>query len=127
VEISYQPEPLATPHLRGVVWRRGVREFELRAFLTDLSWQDRLFAIVQDFRDPAEEKEPTEDLRSPDGVRTYQRLGGAWTVEGNPFLQVQVSDMGLIRAEALWTERALPDDASPIIGRFTELLKQLDS
>lgn len=123
----YQPTSIQVVHLRGVVWRRGAREFELRAYLTDLSWQDTLFDHVRKLHDSVQEMNVGDEMQQDGDRRAYQRLGGNWSVTGNPFIQVQVSDLGLIRADALWTERVLPADAPSITRPFQVILEQLDS
>ena len=60
------------------------------------------------------------------GSEAVKPLGSAWVVTGNPFLQVELTDMGLIEASGLWTEPLLPESAEAITDTFLRLLKVLD-
>lgn len=123
------PSVLETSHLRGVIWRLSEREFLLQAYLTDLAWDRQLlerarFQPHQRF----ELKEPVGEAESIDPRLTlFDRLGASWVVAGNPFVQVEVGDMGLVEALAIWTEPRLePADGEIILGAFRRLLETLD-
>ena len=45
--VQANPTVLETKHLRGAVWRIDAREFDLRAYLKDLSWEEHLLDLAQ--------------------------------------------------------------------------------
>lgn len=141
-EIRYQPETLQTTNLRATIWRVGVREFVMYAYLTNLDYAEELFSRAQRMADPLPAAEvPATEVTEKSGLRRKQRKkqdlnpealkqfeppGAAWTVEGNPFIQVELTDMGLVRVKALWTKRSLPDAGNQITGSLYHVLTELD-
>lgn len=53
-------------------------------------------------------------------------LGASWTQIGNPFIQVELTDLGLLEATGLWTEGRLPKKADSIVEPFMKVLRNLD-
>ena len=54
-------------------------------------------------------------------------LGASWYVPGDLFIQIELTDMGLLEATGIWTEANLPDDARTISGRFEKVMLSLDT
>jgi hypothetical protein len=128
--LTDEPLILGTDHLRAAVWRLGEREFLMQAYLTNLEWQHSLFerAVTE-----ASRSSPTRGIAS--AVRqpetnvedeAVQSLGVAWAVPGNPFLQVELTDLALLEATALWTEPSLPENGEVITNSLQHLLDALD-
>src|SRR6185295_2430040 len=44
--VAANPTILVTNHLRGALWRMDARELDLRAYLTDLSWEENLLRLA---------------------------------------------------------------------------------
>lgn len=132
LELSDKPLILKTSHLRATVWRTSERAFSMQAYLTDLSWQDEFFARAQ--RQASAKKSPKYPSVGPkykplEGEQMGEPITGAgasWSVVGNPFLQVDLTDMGLLVVSALWVEATLPENAEPITNRLVEVLWSLD-
>jgi hypothetical protein len=58
---------------------------------------------------------------------TYAALAASWIVSGNPFIRVEVSDMGLVEARAIWTAATLqPSDGQAILDALRRVLLSLD-
>jgi hypothetical protein len=55
-----------------------------------------------------------------------KRLGRNFTLVGNPFLQGELSDMGLLEIAALWIGPKLPENSEPIITPLKRVLGELD-
>jgi len=132
IEVTDTPIILKTTHLRATLWRTDEREFLMQGYLKELGWQKELFEQVhrQAGRDESRKVQasiPPTDLfyTHPEGERSMP-LGTAWAVPGNPFLQVELTDLGLLEAAGLWTEPRLPDNAKAIIDVFQKLLTALD-
>jgi hypothetical protein len=132
MELVEQPLVVRTEHLRGVVWRTGEREFQMQAYLVDLSWQDELFnrahaeAGRHETARPSGRGTAAEPLELGREDIVGRGLGRAWTVTGHPFLQVEVTDLGLIDASMVWVEARLPERGEEIIGPFRGILNSLD-
>lgn len=132
VEITDKPIILETKHLRATLWRTGEREFVMQGYLKELSWQNRLFELAH----REAKKHDAPKVRMPVGsaylIETeaegepVKPLGVAWAVAQNPFIQVELTDMGLLEATGLWTERRLPQDAEAIKSPFLKVLAALD-
>jgi hypothetical protein len=123
-KVAGTPLIIDTPHLRAALWRLDDREFLLLGFLKDLGWEQALFkrarsrsnAIGPEAHDDGQvDPPPTEQAHSID-----------WVVEGNPFLRVSVTGMGLIEANALWVHAELPGDAAAIVEPLKNLMGELD-
>lgn len=128
--VTAKPVELRTAHLQGVVWRTDDREFLLQAYLLDLSLETAFFARVTEassrFLDLSPAAADSKDA-SPSETPVFRSLGAAWVLPGDPFLRVQVSDMGLIEALALWTGSRLDEEAGAgIRAAFQRLLEALD-
>ncbi len=129
-EIVEQPDPLETLHLRATLWRVGEREFSMRAFLKDLAWQEELFGRAgreaRRNRPPSPPTTALEPVRHPREEGSVTGLSVAWTVVGNPFMQVKLTDLGLLEVSALWIEPRLPETAEDVRTPLLQLLKTLD-
>jgi len=130
IEITDKPIILETTHLRATLWRTGEREFLLQGYLKDLSWQSGLFERAHVHLSGVAEKKdsilPADSAGTQAEGRPYMPLGAAWIVEGNPFIQVELSDLGLLEASGIWTGSHLPESAELITGAFHTLLSTLD-
>lgn len=127
--LVYQPEVITTTHLRGAIWRVGIRQFQMRAYLSDLTWEDGLLRAARALI--AQSDDSQVPLPKTAGVSRTQRKpfvgqGGSWVSVGNPFVEIALSDLGLIEADAVWTEGDRPRSVEPIRGKFRSILEQLD-
>lgn len=135
VELLDTPEILETTHLRAALWRTGERDFLLLGYLKNLLWQKQL---LERARDQARISESELRRLSTSGTSTgkadsrakgdgYGPLGATWVVTGNPFLQVDVTDLGLLRASGIWTEAQLPAKSGEVTEAFRSLLNSLEA
>lgn len=131
-EITDKAILLETTHLRAMLWRTGAREFSMQGYLKQLDWQQELFEQARktasghgSFKDA---RPPTEAELLPTAFlgEAMKPLGVAWVVARNPFIQIELSDLGLIEASGLWTAPQLPQSAEAIKAPFLQLLKELD-
>ncbi len=123
------PRDFGNGNLRATIWRVGVREFVMYAYLTNLDYAGELFSRAHQIA----EVEPANNLSARESsdldlhdVKVFESPGASWTVEGNPFIQAELTDMGLIRATALWTLRSLPGAGDQITGKLYSVLTELD-
>ena len=132
VAVTHKALILETTHLRGTLWRTGEREFQMQGYLKELGWQKGLFerahteAAGRDTSRVEPQRPVVETLESRVEGDLSRPLGVAWTVPGNPFLQVELTDMGLIEAIGWWTKPRLPQSADAITVAFEKLLNGLD-
>lgn len=133
---------METANLRATIWRVGVREFVMYGYLINLGYAEELFdrarqiaelepAVRLTARQSSEKGKPKKGMRKKvdvdlEGVKEFETPGASWTVEGNPFIQAELTDMGLIRVTALWTLRSLPDAGDQITGKLYSVLTELD-
>jgi hypothetical protein len=124
---SSRPPVLKTAHLRGVVWQTNEREFQLKAYLSSLSWETSLFdnAGTVSLAASGDSQAPLP-TRSP-AHRESGARSAAWVVTGNPFIRVYLGEMGLLQANALWTLRRTPDNLEAILDALQRVLASLDS
>jgi hypothetical protein len=137
-KLTDKPTVMETKHLRATLWRTGAREFLLQGYLTELSWQDGLFSRARHLAAANEHLKsknvsPTSDaveeldvFESTATRKSFTGSGTAWVVAENPFIQVELTDLGLIEATGIWIERELPDAAASITQPFLRLLQGLD-
>jgi hypothetical protein len=126
------PLILETDNLRSALWRVSSREFHLYAYLKNLDRQNEMIQLAhleasrhERFEEFA--KQPERDLFSGEkDSEPKDPLGVAWTVAGNPFLQVQVSDLCLVEVRTIWTASRLPRTAEAITKPLLSLLISLD-
>ena len=128
LHIDETPYVLEVQHLRAAVWRISEREFAMYAYLSDLTWEKQLFERAQK---EARNNEPVKNnvLQLPAGFHRHESvkgLGVGWAVIGNPFLQVELTDLGLIEVSAIWTEQRLPENAEAVTGPLLKVLRSLD-
>jgi hypothetical protein len=118
-DIDYQPVIIETVHLRGALWRLGSREFRLRAFLSDLSWEKELFAIARELAN--------KDLFPGQNEEIYSPFSGSWEARlGEAFMQVFVDDMALIEVDGFWIGDTPPKSAENVKEKFMKVLLELD-
>lgn len=132
VQVAEHPIVLETKHLRATLWRIGEREFIILGYLKDLSWQEELFARAR--REAAKNESPQRrfppdvvESRGPSPDRqSVQGLGSTWTVVGNPFMRVELTDLGLLEVSLLWIEPRLPESVEEMRRPLLQLLGRLD-
>ena len=133
VEITDTPSILETKHLRATLWRTGEREFLMQGYLKELGWQNGLFELARREASGHEVSKTSLPSQSPYLLEPgaegepLKPLGVAWTVTQNPFVQVELTDLGLLEATALWIEPRLPENAAAIKGPLLKLLEGLDA
>ena len=131
MEISDRPLTIETAHLRAAIWRTGERNFSMFAYLTDLSWEKKLFYYAQEkalkyIAGLPEAPMSDEHSTEPQRKETVKGLSVNWAILGNPFIQIGLSDLGMLEAHALWTEQRLPKDAEEIINPLLKVLNALE-
>ena len=110
---SPQPEPLITASLRGIVRPRGLAAFEMRAFLTDLTWERSLcghFARLSEFKKNSGNESPKAT---------------PWIAQQNPVVVVHVGSLGLITAFGNWCR--VPEDGDEVREVFLRVLTRLEA
>lgn len=133
--ITDRPTIMQTKHLRATLWRTGTREFLMQGYLTELSWEDELFLRARLLAYPSEistSKGPAQTRQTAEAddlseEESYTPLGAAWVIADNPFIQIELTDLGLVEATGIWTGRELPGAAAAITGPFLNLLHKLDA
>lgn len=131
-KLVHVPCILQTPHIRGAVWRTGEREFVMQAYLTDIGWQAHLFEAARGLaqRVASAGRQPSPPPRDPtatEGTVHVRSKGASWIALGNPFMQIHLTDMGLLKAGAIWIEEQLPSEASSVKEPFQRLLNSLEN
>lgn len=123
-------------HIRGVIWRVGRNEFEMRAYLNNFNWEEELYQRVAGRTELPNETlnwsplrgsviEVTNELARQTG--SHPRRGGSWILDTKNFYrEVVVSDIGIIRVKGLWVKRQLPRSRIPIVRGFRDVLMDLD-
>ena len=140
---------LETPHLRGVVWQTGRREFELLAYLTDSSWEESFHrharaamkvagVTVLDREEEGDEEEKRRgeprqgELYPHDNVTRAAEVGEgpgfSWeeTLDGL-LCTGTVGDLGLIKVRGVWTGEQLPRHGKEIVARFRRIIDRIES
>jgi len=123
-----QPLILAGKHIRGTVWRLGERNFQMQAYLTDLSWERELFPRAQSEaakHQPRRRPETLGEQRGPSPTDSATRVV-SWTILGNPLLQVELTDLALLEVSVVWVERELPQAAEQLREPLSQLIAHLD-
>lgn len=129
--IQATPAVLETKHMRGALWRLAAREFDLRAYLTDLSWEEKMLHLAHNeaaLHERFEERIAHSDytLKFLGDRESRTSLGVTWTVTGSMLLLAQLSDLCLLDVNGIWTQPDLPKTEHEIKEPFLLLLKALD-
>lgn len=110
----------------------------MQGYLTELSWQDELFTHARRMADAAEQPidravaprrgmfKAVDIIEAEEAGESYTGIGVAWVIAENPFIQVELTDLGLIEATGIWTARQLPSAAAAITSPFLKVLQELD-
>jgi hypothetical protein len=129
--VQANPTVLETKHLRGAVWRVDAREFDLRAYLTDLTWEEGLLRLA--LSEASQHEWSEESITQKDNRLGFRgdepsktTLGVTWTVTGSLLLRAQLSDLCLLEVNGLWTAAQLPKTDAEIKRPFLKLLQALD-
>jgi hypothetical protein len=125
-------------HLAGVIWPESEREYELRCYVRDLSWEAEFYKMAA--RLSGEEdafrrarhlgygvgalQEPVTSILAPDESAA---LDIAWGMTlGQLALRVEISDFCTCTARGSWLVQALPENIDDIISPYQEFLSKLD-
>lgn len=131
-----------TAHLRGVIWQTGRREFELRAYVTDLSWVESLCAHARKAAaarsvialEPDDESEDSEVVESGVFFLDVEQAplvdegeGISWEEDAEGLLcSVMVSELGLIKVRGVWAGRELPE-GTVVVRSLTGILERIEA
>jgi hypothetical protein len=119
---------VVTKHLRGVMRPVSIAEYELRAFLTDLSWEDELLRRAAGL---AGSTHPPGDSYLGDGIHKDGEgrsvSGGRWVErERDIFKIVSVTDLGLVRVRGFWVGSEIRESWRMVREAFAETLNRID-
>lgn len=125
---------ISSKHLRAVVHRASEFEFELRAYLDDLSWEDLLYKRAS--ATAAEAKMALARLEAPtleqhteslDDQESLRRPHTSWRIVGqNLVCVVSVGPFCLIKMRGTWTGLLGPRHIDEVIQTFQIVLDQID-
>lgn len=132
-----------TAHLRGVVWQTGRREFELRAYVTDLSWVESLHlharkaATARNIIAVEPNDEEVEETENVQRAVFFQDVkpaapidegeGISWEEDAEGLLCfVMVSELGLIKVRGMWAGKDTPEGAE-VVRRLRGILERIES
>jgi hypothetical protein len=105
----------------------------MQGYLKELSWQEELFArahrLAEGRKHPkVEVPRPTSDMFDPEPQEgAFEGPGAAWVVAANPFIQIELTDLGSVEAAGIWTRQVLPENARVITEPFLRVLESLDA
>lgn len=147
--VDREPAPpelvVTTDHLRGIVWQTGRREFEMRAYLTEPTWEDSIYRHAWHatkarsvIRVEPEEEDEDEERNVPDQGNLFQEgerapevdegEGISWEENAEGLLcLVTVGDLALIKLKGTWTGDGIPQSAGEIVRRFRTILERIES
>lgn len=125
LRLTYQPTILKTVHLRGAIWTVAEGEFELRAYLSTLKWEKRLFEKVRALTS-TKANAPADNQQVPPSRRVIRGRGGTWREPGDLATVISVDDLGLIEGRGLWTLPSLPEVPDAVATIFQAILNRLD-
>ena len=127
---NISPEPNVSPalrsaggHLGGVLWAESDREFELRGYLMDLSWNEQFYERARALSDGTS----LGDSRSEKKVeKTRERSGLNWNTSENIFIQVHIGAFQTLSAHGVWVAEREPKNAKELLAPFQSVLNQID-
>jgi hypothetical protein len=128
-------EVLSSPDwfVRATVWQDDLRHFRLLVYLADLKEENEFYRVVERERDGFQKSEEfsievnyASDAvsRAEKALMDREQIGeysAQIVIEGNPFIEANVSDFGTIEAYATWTKREIPSDRSMIVEQLRQL------
>lgn len=124
--LTEAPFVLQTDHLRATIYRRTSRQFSMRGYLRDLDWEPRLLELARKAGNLDSARLITSQPKLLKGPESYGPLGASWAVEGSLFIEIDVTELGQIEANGVWTKLELPTGADAITKPFEAVLRSLD-
>jgi len=136
MDLTDKPTVLETKHLRSTIWRIGEREFHFQGYLTDLAWQENFFENAH--REAAKAGPPKKNIVPPQPAQNdlieledserepIRSLGVRWEIPADLFIQVELSDLGLLEGIGFWVKPGLPPHVEAITAPVMRLLTVLD-
>jgi hypothetical protein len=114
-----------TEHLRGLFSRTSERGFEMRAFLLDLAWDEKLLWRARSIADRWQRAE--RSAGDAQDIRWRQDQTANWIeFMGDAQVDVVVSEFALVRARLIWIRQEPPRSLHPIRTAFRSILEMLD-
>jgi len=123
---------ITTAHLRAVVHRIADFEFEVRAYLDDLSWEESLYAratAIEAERGRLEMRTHNHgDSSSIESFKPLRRPATSWRVVENQLAcNIVVGPFCLIIMRGTWTAVEPPTDIDQVKTTFEKALNEIDS
>jgi|ERR1044072_4750338 hypothetical protein len=123
---------ITTTHLRAVVHRTADFEFEVRAYLDDLSWEESLYAraiAIETERGGRLETRTQKEGNSPiESFKPLRRPATSWRIVENQLaFDIVVGPFCLIIMRGTWTSAEPPLDIDQVRTTFEKALNEIDS
>ena len=126
-------------HVSAIIWVESEREFELRSYLNDLSWEAGFYKAAATLAGDTtmsanvanlhygsdEERSPSPTQEDPTSASGTLGVEWALTIR-DMFLQVSVSDFCTFTARGIWVSKVPPESVGQITSIFQELLDNFD-
>ena len=126
-------------HLRAIIWTESDRDYELRCYLRDLSWEQEFYERAAELAaDAGVADAPARAARRGYGVGDAHVVADeagdddaandiVWAATvGSMFLQPEVSDFCTCSVRGVWTAVELPAQADDVVRIFQGFLNGFD-
>lgn len=126
-------------HLRAIIWAESDRDYELRCYLRDLSWEQEFYEHAAELAAAAGVADaPARAALRGYGVEEAHAVADevgeddaandiAWAATvGSMFLQPEVSDFCACSVRGVWTAAELPAQADEVVQIFQGFLNGFD-
>ena len=115
-------------HLKGAIWRRGPRRFQLRAYVCDWGWERGFFRSVDTLAQRELRRDgDTNSLFEDDPDDSSASYDPMWTTTHDTFfVEVAASEFAVLVADGTWTGGEIPYDGSLIVEQFSLLLNSIE-
>ena len=120
----------ANGHLGAAIWVETHREYELRAYLLDLAWEQTFYDRSRRLSESGERQSGATIYGTDQASQSKNdqfALSIEWAGGGPLFIQVAVSDFGTFSARGVWTLTTPPKSEEDIIRPYQRLLDAIDS
>ncbi|HEU4713006.1 MAG TPA: hypothetical protein VFS76_15660 [Pyrinomonadaceae bacterium] len=122
---------IITRHLRAVIHRIADFEFEVRAYLDDLSWEESLYKRVTSIAAERSARPidvaQKQDASTFEGEKRLRRPSASWRmVDRDLVCDILVGPFGLIKMKGTWISIKPPRQIDQVRATFEMALNEID-
>lgn len=125
-------------HLAGIIWPESEREYELRCYVRDLSWEAGFYKMAAQLSEQEDAARRVQHLGYGFGVDRQRdtavdargeatALDIAWGITLDQLaMRIEISDFCTCTARGIWLVQALPETIDDVVRAYQAFLDRFD-